>query len=116
MESEKYKEFLKHQAVKRPLHREASKEKMLIGISRESERKAYRDEASDILDSILLGKEMNQSVTVDRRAASLLQYRLNVLEEENLYLQRRIGRMKVIIVLMAATIFSLSVYLMLYFM
>ena len=74
-----------------------------------------RAESSDILDSVLLGKEMSQSVTVDRRAASLLRYRLDLLEEENLNMQKKIRFMKILIILMAATILSLSVYLILHF-
>jgi len=111
MESKKYKEFLKHQAVKRPLHRDASAEKIILGISQESRRKTREDDSSDILDSILLGREMSQSVTVDRRAASLLRYRLNMLEEENLHMRKQIRFMKIAIILMVVTVFSLCVYL-----
>jgi len=114
MESEKYKEFLKHQAGKRPLHKNASTEKIILEVSRENIEEAYGDESSDILDSILLGKEMSRSVTVDRRAASLLRYRLDVLEEENLHMQKKIRLMKIIILLMVAVIFSLCIYLMLH--
>jgi len=115
MKSEKYIEFLKRQAVKRPLHRNVSTEKIILKVPRENVEKTYGDGSSSILDSILLVKEMSQSVTVDRRAASLLQYRLNVLEEENLHMQRRIRLMKMIIILMAVAIFSLCIYLTLYF-
>jgi len=116
MKSEKYKEFLKRQAVKRPLHRNVSTEKISLKIPGENVEKTYGGGSSNILDSILLGKEINQSVTVDRRAASLLQYRLNVLEEKNLQMQRRIRLMKMVIILMAVVIFSLVIHLMLYFL
>ena len=115
MKSEKYIEFLKRQAVKRPLHRNVSTEKIILGIPRKDIEKSYGNKASDILDSVLLGREMSQSVTVDRRAASLLQYRLNMLEEENLHMQRKIRLMKMTIMIMAAAIFSLCIYLALYF-
>ena len=114
MESKKYREFLKRQSVKSPLHRDVSTEKIIVGISQESRRKFYEDDSSDILDSILLGREMSQSVTVDRRAASLLQYRLNVLEEENIHLRRQNKFMKIIIIIMGVTIFSYSIYLLMH--
>ncbi|HIE19070.1 TPA: hypothetical protein EYP75_05030 [Candidatus Bathyarchaeota archaeon] len=113
MESKKYKEFLEHQAGKRPFHKNVSTEKIIFQVSREKMEESSRNESSDILDSVLLGKEMSQSVTVDRRAASLLRYRLDLLEEENLNMRKKIRFMTVIVILMAATIFSLCVYLIL---
>jgi len=114
MESKKYKEFLKRQAAKKPLQKNVSTEKIILGIPRENVEKDYGDESSNILDSILLGKKMGQSVTIDRRSASLLQYRLNVLDEENLRMQRKIRLMKMTIILMAAAILSLCAYLISY--
>jgi len=115
MESKKYKEFLERQAGKRPFHKNVSTEKVIFKFSRGKMEESPRAESSDILDSVLLGKEMSQSVTVDRRAASLLRYRLDLLEEENLNMQKKIRFMKILIILMAAAILSLSVYLILHF-
>ena len=110
MESEKYREFLKHQSGKRPLYKSVSAEKIILGVSQEN-----REESSDILESILLDKKLSQSVTVDRKAASLLRYRLEMLEEENLQMHRKIRFMKIIIALMMSVTLSLLVYLILYF-
>jgi len=115
MKSEKYREFLKHQAGKRPLRKSVSTERIILGVPHENIERTYGDRSSSILDSILLGKKMSQSVTVDRRAASLLQHRLNVLEEENIRMQRKIRFMKITIILMAAAFLSLCIYLMLFF-
>ncbi len=114
MESEKYREFLKRQAGNRPLPRNISTEKMIFSVPKQSIEEPARDESSDILDSIFLGKEMSQSVTVDRKAASLLRYRIDALEEENLQMRRKVRLMKMILIFMAAVIFSLCVYLVLY--
>ena len=111
MESEKYKKFLERQALNRPIHGNVPEEKIILEISREKMEEASGDGSSDILDSIFLGKEMSRSVTVDRRAASLLRYRLDMLEEETLQMQKKIKFMKRIIALMAAAIFSLCVYM-----
>jgi len=115
MESERYREFLKYQAGKRPLRKSVSTERIILRVPQENIERSYGERTSNILDSILLGKRMGQSVTVDRRAASLLQHRLNVLEEENAEMQRKIKLMKITIIFMAAAFFSLCIYLMLLF-
>jgi hypothetical protein len=113
MESEKYREFLKNQAVKRPIQRNASPEKIILKIPGQNKIETSGGGTSDILDSILLGKEMEENITVDRRSASLLRYRLNVLEEENLRMQRKIRSLKRIIVFLVAAIVPLFLYLLL---
>jgi len=114
MESEKYRKFLRYQAGKRPIRKSVSTNKMILKIPGDDMTETSRGRLSDILDSILLGKEMGENITVDRRAASLLSYRLSMLEEENLQMRRKIRSLKVIIGSLAAAIASLSAYIILY--
>ena len=114
MESEKYRKFLRYQAGKRPIRKSVSTNKMILKIPGDDMAETSRGRLSDILDSILLGKEMGENITVDRRAASLLSYRLSMLEEENLQMRRKIRSLKVIIGSLAAAIASLSAYIILY--
>jgi hypothetical protein len=98
MESEKYRRFLAQQAEKNPVKMEGS----LIGerfrISWEdNEDRPASSSTSDILDSFYFGKDMQETVVVDRRAAALLQDRLRGLEEENIRVRKRIKWMKFII-------------------
>jgi hypothetical protein len=114
MESEKYREFLKRQAVKRPIQRNASTEKIILKIPGQNRiDETSGGGTSDILDTILLGKEMGENITVDRRAASLLRFRLNVLEEENLQMQRKIRSLTIINAILAVAVLLLFLYILL---
>ena len=114
MESEKYRKFLEHQAIEKPLHKRISTEKILFNIPIREVEKPPRDESVNILDSILLGKEIGQNITIDRRAASLLRYRLDLLEKENLQMKEKIRLMKIVIAFTMAALFSILIYLILY--
>jgi hypothetical protein len=55
---------------------------------------------------------MEETVVVDRRVASMLQDRLKGVEDENLRLRKRVGRLKIILVAFAATTLLLFVVLL----
>ncbi len=55
------------------------------------------DSSSDLLDSLYLGKDMQETVVVDRKTAAMLQDRLRGLEEENIRVRKRMRLMKFII-------------------
>jgi len=116
MENEKYRKFLEHQSVGKPLHKRVSAEKILLNIPVREVEESPRDESINILDSILLGREIDKNVTVDRRAASLLRYRLDLLEKENLQMKEKIRLMKMAIIIMAVTLFSTLIYLIMHLM
>ncbi len=117
MKSEKYRKFLEQQAEKNPVKIEGSlsTERFKISWQNTKERPAARAAASDILDSLYLGREMEESVVVDRRVAFLLQDRLRGLEEENLRMHRRAKLLKLavaglVVVLIFASLALLSAY------
>ena len=98
MESEKYRKFLKQQAEKNPVKIEGSLVGQRFRISWEDERdRTTLDSSSDLLDSLYLGKDMQETVVVDRKTAAMLQDRLRGLEEENIRVRKRMRLMKFII-------------------
>lgn len=95
MESEKYRKFLKQQAEKNPVKIEGSLVGQRFRISWEDDRdRSTLESSSNLLDSLYLGKDMQETVVVDRKAAAMLQERLRGLEEENIRVRRRIRLMK----------------------
>jgi hypothetical protein len=99
MESKKYRKFLEKQAEKNPVNIEDSKTTMGFKITWDKTHdETVRSGSSDILDSLYLGKNMEENVTVERKAASLIKDRLRGLEEENLRLRRHITSFKVLLV------------------
>ncbi|MCW4021012.1 MAG: hypothetical protein NWF14_07295 [Candidatus Bathyarchaeota archaeon] len=95
MESEKYRKFLRQQAEKNPVKIDRSARSTRFRISWRNEGESpVQSSSSDILDSLYLGKDMKETVVVDRRVAALLQDRLGGLEEENIRMRRRIKIMK----------------------
>ncbi|RJS88007.1 hypothetical protein CW705_09660 [Candidatus Bathyarchaeota archaeon] len=111
MESEKYREFLKKRAENRPLYKNILGEKIIFEVSKEEREEKHQRGSSDILESILLGREIGRNVTVDREAASFLQYRLDMLEEENAQMRRRMRFMKIMIVFLAFSTFVTFAYM-----
>jgi hypothetical protein len=72
--------------------------------------------SSDILDSLYLGKNMEETVTVERKVAGLLRDRLKGLEEENLRMRKRLTTFKIMMIglgigLVFVIIILLSIYL-----
>ena len=95
MESEKYRKFLKQQSEKNPVKIEGSLVGERFRISWEDERdRSTLNSSSNLLDSLYLGKDMQETVVVDRKAAAMLQERLRGLEEENIRVRKRIRLMK----------------------
>jgi hypothetical protein len=95
MESEKYRKFLKQQAEKNPVKIEGSLVGKRFRISWEDERdRSTLDSSSDLLDSLYLDKNMEETVFVDRKAAAMLQDRLRGLEEENIRVRKQMRLMK----------------------
>jgi len=98
MVTEKYKKFLEMEAKKNPVKIEGSMEKEHLRISWENNKeRPIQTKSSDIIDSIYLGKDMEETVVVDRRVAAMLQDRLKGLEEENIRMHRRVKIMKIMI-------------------
>jgi len=99
MESKKYRKFLEKQAEKNPVNIEDSTTTRGFRITWDSvHEEPARSGSSDILDSLYLGKNMEENVTVERKAAGLIRDRLRGLEEENLRLRRRISSFKYVMV------------------
>ncbi len=97
MESEKYRRFLEQQARRNPVRIEGSLASERFRVSWEdNEDRAALNTSSDILDSVYFGKDMQETVVVDRKAAALLQDRLRGLEEENIRVRKRLKLMKFI--------------------
>lgn len=117
MESEKYRRFLKKQAEKNPVKIEGSLSSERYRISWEDDRDRSKVNASsDILDSLYLGKDMQETVVVDRKVAAMLQDRLRGLEEENIRVRKRMRLMKGIIgALIVAFAFVSLAFLNVYF-
>jgi len=103
MASEAYKKFLESEAERNPLKIGGS----MISWENRGER-TNSTQPSDILDSIYLGKDMQDTVVMDRRVASMLQDRIAGLEKENENLSSRIKRMRIIAVGLLATLALIS--------
>jgi len=86
---------LKQQSEKNPVKIEGSLVGERFRISWEDERdRSTLNSSSNLLDSLYLGKDMQETVVVDRKAAAMLQERLRGLEEENIRVRKRIRLMK----------------------
>jgi len=114
MENEKYREFLKKRAESRPLYKDVLGEKIIFEVPKEEMEEKRQSGLSDILESILLGREVGCNVTMDREAASLLKYRLDMLEEENAQMRKRMKLMKVMIAFLASFILMVFAYIIMH--
>jgi hypothetical protein len=104
MSNKKYKKFLEKQSEKNPIDPNSSSPRGNFRISwARKKEKIPKGNRSHILDSIYLGKDMEETVVIDRRVASMLQDRLKGVEDENLRLRKRMGRLKILLVAVAAT-------------
>jgi len=98
MENKKYRRFLEKQAEKNPVNIEDSKSTRGFKITWDStHEEPARSGSSDILDSLYLGKNMEENVIVERKVAGLIRDRLKGLEDENLRLHRRITSYKFVL-------------------
>ncbi|MCS7119755.1 MAG: hypothetical protein NZ952_00885 [Candidatus Bathyarchaeota archaeon] len=114
MESKKYMKFLEHQAHQNPVRIEGSLKSEKFRISWQSpEGKHALPGSSDIIESLYLGREMQESVVVDRRIAMLLQDRLRGLEEENIRMRKRLKLQKLLNIFLLALLALLLSYLIL---
>jgi len=100
MTSETYKRFLESQAEKNPVKLDR---KTLSW--EEQDVRLPPGSSSNLLESVYLGREPEETVVVDRKSAKLLQERLTGLEIEVNRLHRRIRGMKILIwVLLGITV------------
>ncbi len=90
MSSEKFRKFLEIQSRRSPLRISEGKvsweEKDVMTVS-------YKP--SDFLESVYLGKELQNTVVMDRSVAAMLQHRLTELEKENGRLRKSIKILKI---------------------
>jgi len=97
MVSEKYRRFLESETHRNPLKIESSMKKEHLTISWANiKERSVQTGSSDIIDSIYLGKDMQETVIMDRRVAATLQDHLRELEEENTRIRGRIKILKVL--------------------
>jgi hypothetical protein len=101
MISERYRRFLKREAERNPLKIERFTEKEHLRVSWENPpERPVRISLSDIIDSVYLGKDMGETVVVDRRVAVMLEDRLKRLEKENFLMRKRIKIFKIVIMVL----------------
>jgi len=92
MSSEKFKNFLEFQARRSPL--KVSED--FISWEDKGGRE-ISSRPSDFLESVYLGKELKDTVVMERGVAAMLQHRLQELEKENEHLQRHTKILKFIL-------------------
>ncbi|MFQ6094585.1 MAG: hypothetical protein ACE5NN_00435 [Candidatus Bathyarchaeia archaeon] len=90
MSNEKFKKFLESRAERNPLN--VSEDK--ISWEDRNERKLSA-QPSDFLESVYLGKELRDTVVMERSVAAMLQHQLTRLEEENMRLRRSLKILKI---------------------
>ena len=99
MSSKKYRKFLEKQSEKNPIDLKDSLSRGSLRISwAKNKEELPQGSSSHILDSIYFGKDMEETVVVDRRVAGLLQDRVKNIEDENLRLRKHVGRFKIMLV------------------
>jgi len=109
MTSETYKRFLESQAEKNP-----------VKLDRETLSWEERDvrlppgSPSNLLESVYLGREPEETVVVDRKSAKLLQERLAGLETEVNRLHKRIRSMKMLIWVLLGVTATLGLFIFLW--
>jgi len=108
MSSEKFRKFLEVQATRSPL--KISEDK--ISWEEKGER-TVASQASDFLESVYLGKELQNTVVMERSVAAMLQQRLTEIERENEHLRKSykilrivLGGVIVAVILMLLTLLS----------
>ncbi len=113
MENEKYRRFLEKQAEKNPVNIEGSAGNRGFKITWDNVREEpKRGGSSDILDSLYLGKNMEENVVVERKVAGLLKDRLRGLEEENLRLRKRLTTFKIMMVALGVSLLFVGIILL----
>lgn len=90
MPSEKFRKFLESQAKRMPLKINKSK----VSWEERGER-AASSQPSDFLESVYFGKELRDTVVMERGVAAMLQHRLTELEKENENLRKSTKILKI---------------------
>jgi len=91
MTHEKFRKFLEVQARKSPLRISGDK------VSWEDKDRRFPSQPSDFLESVYLGKELQNTVVMERSVAAMLQHRLTELEKENEHLRKSNKILKIIV-------------------
>ncbi len=113
MESDKYRRFLEKQAEKNPVKIEGSTDNKGFKITWNNVRdEPKRGSSSDILDSLYLGKNMEETVIIERKVAGLLKDRLRGLEDENLRLRKRLTTLKILLIALGTSLLFVSILLL----
>jgi len=112
MESDKYRRFLEKQAEKNPVKIEGSTDNKGFKITWNNVRdEPKRGSSSDILDSLYLGKNMEETVIIERKVAGLLKDRLRGLEDENLRLRKRLTTLKILLIALGTSLLFVFILL-----
>lgn len=92
MSSEKFKRFLEIESRRKPLS--VSEER--VSWEEKGER-TLSSQPSDFLESVYLGKELQNTVVMERSVAAMLQHRLTELEKENGHLRSSVRILKFVL-------------------
>ena len=109
MTSKTYKRFLESQAEKNPVKLDRKTMSW-----EEQDVRLPSGSPSNLLESVYLGREPEETVVVDRRSAKLLQERLAGLELEVNRLHKRIRGMKMLIWVLLGITVILGLFLFLW--
>jgi len=109
MKSETYKRFLESQAKKNPVKLDRKTMSW-----EEQDVRLPPSSPSNLLESVYLGREPEETVVMDRRSAKLLQERLAGLETEVNRLHKRIRGMKMLIWVLLGITAMLSLFIFLW--
>lgn len=90
MSDEKFEKFLESQAKRNPLRISDDK----VSWEDRNERKAS-SRPSDFLEAVYFGKELRNTVVMERSVAAMFRHQLTSLEEENERLRRSVRILKI---------------------
>jgi len=96
MVDEKFRKFLEAQTRRSPLRISEDK------VSWEDRDRRLLSPPSDFLESVYLGKELQNTVVMERSVAAMLQHRLTELEKENDSLRKSAKILKIVVAVVAA--------------
>ncbi|MBS7657125.1 hypothetical protein KEJ33_04290 [Candidatus Bathyarchaeota archaeon] len=104
---------MEKQAEKNPVKIEGSTSNTGFKITWDNVRnEPKRGSSSDILDSLYLGKNMDETVIVERKVAGLLRDRLRGLEDENLKLKKRLTTLKILLIALGIGLLFVTILLL----
>lgn len=112
--SEKYKSFLEKEAKKAPIERKQldSGGRFLISWWDKEDKILAERGFQDIINSVYFGENPSKTVIIDQKVARMLRERIHWLEEENMSLHRQIGRMKIIMLGLAAATIIMAILIL----